>query len=57
MSVVSDRLVRRRQMGSATTAPSAQPSSSMFTTSNRMKFRAPIMKANTMSPASVMQDT
>lgn len=56
MSVVSGRLVRRRQMGSATTAPSAQPSSSMFTTSNRMNFRAPIMKANTMRPASGMPD-
>ena len=44
-------------MGSATTAPSAQPSSSMFTTSNRMNFRAPIMKANTMRPASGMPDT
>lgn len=52
MSVVRGRRVRKKQIGSTTAAPKAQPSNSMFTISNRTNFRAPIMNAKTISPAS-----
>ena len=57
MSGMSGTRVRMRQMGSTTTAPSTQPSTSICTTSNRTNLRAPIMKANTIRPTNGMATT